>query len=108
MIKLLVSFVFQLLIRGAIQLSCCYFQLDDHKVIKNHVGKHKLFSTSLDCVFEWLIMERYLTLEKVQLIGSGDFNAESSSQNYQKQNNKEEATGKNCKCPWTRAWAVGS
>ena len=44
-------------------------------------------------------MERYLTLEKVQLIGSGDFNAESSSQNYQKQNNKEEATGKNCKCP---------
>ena len=26
------SLLFQLLIRGAIQLSCCYFQLDDQKV----------------------------------------------------------------------------
>ena len=60
MVKLLVSFIFQLLIRGAIQLSCCYFQLDDHKVLKrNHIGKHKLLSTSFDCVFEWLITERY-------------------------------------------------
>ena len=31
--KLVCVLVFQLLIRGAIQLSCCYFQLDDHKVI---------------------------------------------------------------------------
>ena len=51
---------------------------------------------------------KVLTLKKVQLMASGEFNAESSSQNYQKQNNKEEATGKNNKCPWTRAWAVGS
>ena len=60
MVKLLVSLIFQLLIRGAIQLSCCYFQLDDHKVIKrNHIGKHKLLSTSFDCVFEWPITARY-------------------------------------------------